>query len=532
MITSTENIIIVGGGSAGWMTAASIIRSFPNKNVIVIESPNVPTVGVGESTLGQFKRFCHFLKVDEIEMMRQTDASYKVGIQFNDFFQKNDGGFVFPFGKPFEDDTLIGMNIWLKKKAIYPETPIQDFVDCFFPVASLYKKNKYSLNQNNEFDNFNPLNDTAYHFDAIKFAVWLRDFYCKPRGVKHIQGTVVDIKTNENGIDKLILDSGDEFFADLFVDCTGFKSLLIGETLKQEFTTYNHILPNNRAWAAQVPYKDIRKEMQTLTNCTAIENGWVWNTPIWTRLGTGYVYSDKFVDPETAKEEFKRHLMSDKMVIPRTRDEVDSLNFKDVPMRIGVYKRSFVKNVVAIGLSSGFIEPLESNGLFTVHEWAINLCRLLDRPCINQYDKDAFNYATYDQWVKFAEFVSLHYSMSIRHDTEYWKSNFNRSTLSDEDLQMNGSSSAFISNINQRFSKRHYGPHNSGLNWIATGMRWFFDDSASFKYHDLVDINHNKEIQDNYERIFRILEKRKRKWNNNADKCLDLYDFQREFIHI
>jgi tryptophan halogenase len=429
MIKPVDKIVIVGGGSAGWITAAAIIKAYPNKDVTVIESPDVPTVGVGESTLGHFRRFCHFLEIEEKDFMTHCDASYKLSIQFTDFYEKDAGSFHYPFGTPFTKD-LDGMQDWLVKKAMYPETPIRDFVHCYFPAAQLFENNKYSLNKFNEFDNFEPVKDVAYHFDAIKFAIWLRENYCRPRGVKHIRARVTDVNVNDDvGVEKLILNTGDEIIANLYIDCTGFKSLLIGQALKEKFTSYSHILPNNRAWACQVPYKDKKKEIQGYTNCTAIENGWVWNTPIWTRIGTGYVYSDKYVDPEVAKEEFKQYLMSNKMVIPRTRDEVEELKFRDVPMRIGAYENIFVKNVVAIGLSAGFIEPLESNGLLTVHEWALSLLRLLQRPAINEYDKETFNKATFTHWKGFADFVGLHYSLSIRTDTEYWKSNFNRKPL-------------------------------------------------------------------------------------------------------
>lgn len=534
MIKPIDKIVIVGGGSAGWITAAAIIREYPQKEVTVIESPNVPTVGVGESTLGHFKRFCLFLGIDEKDFMTHCDASYKLSIQFTDFYEKDAGSFHYPFGKPFiKDDLLGGMRDWFLKKVLYPETPIRDFVHCYFPAAALFETNKYSLNKFNEFDNFNPLNDVSYHFDAIKFAIWLRDRYCKPRGVKHIQATVTDIKLDDDiGIERLVLNTGDEIFANLYVDCTGFRSLLIGGALKQEFYSYNHILPNNRAWACQVPYKNKEKELEGFTNCTAIENGWVWNTPVWTRLGTGYVYSDKFVDPETAKEEFKRHLMSNKMLIPRTRDEVESLNFKDVPMRVGSYRESFVKNVVAIGLSAGFIEPLESNGLLTVHEWALELLKLLQRPAINEFDKEIYNAKTYNQWRGFAEFVALHYTLSIRSDTEYWKSNFNRKIMEQIDIP-----NSLINLVGSKMDHKGFdnfagGSTQSGLNWISVGMNWFWFNRIAYDLNEGIqeyigNRNHLKQLEDQ----FKIYENRKEKWRKHAANSPTLHYYQQKYIY-
>jgi len=532
MIKPVDNIVIVGGGSSGWITAAMLVKQFPQKKITVIESPDVPTVGVGESTLGQFKTLCLFLELDEYEFMRKTDASYKMSIQFTDFYEKDSGSFHYPFGTPFEKSTIRGMNDWLYKKIFYPDTPITDFVDCFFPAAALFNNNKFSLNKNGEFDNYTPVTDVAYHFDAIKFANYLRQDYCKPRGVKHVQATVVDAKINDDGIEKLILNNGEEVVANLFIDCTGFKSLLIGEYLKQTFTDYSHILPNNRAWACQVPYKNKELELQAFTNCTAIGHGWVWNTPVWSRLGTGYVYSDKFISPEDAKEEFKQYLMSNKMVIPRTREEVDQLKFKDVPMRIGSYKKTFVKNVVAIGLSAAFIEPLESNGLLTVHEWVFYLMRLLTRPAITQYDKDAYNTTTFNHWESFANFVAHHYALSIRTDTEYWRSNFNRSLI-DENLK-NGTETKFVTQtLAKRFEDGFINPTNpiDGRNWITTGMNWMFFDFVLYNKNEAsIEYATGKTNRNEIERIFRLFERRKQKWLDAASKCPTLYEYQRQNI--
>jgi tryptophan halogenase len=135
--------------------------------------------------------------------------------------------------------------------------------------------------------------NAAYHFDAVKFASWLRERYCIPRGVKHVQGHVADIPVNDDGIESLVLKDRSVITADLYIDCTGFRSLLLGGALKEPFVSYADMLPNNRAWATRVPYVDKEREIEPFTNCTAIENGWVWNIPLWSRLGTGYVYSDK-----------------------------------------------------------------------------------------------------------------------------------------------------------------------------------------------------------------------------------------------
>jgi len=357
---SVDKVVIVGGGSAGWMTAATFIKFFPDKKIVVIESPDTPTVGVGESTLGQLRTWTNLLEIDESDFMKHTNASYKLSIKFTDFYEKDAGGFHYPFGQPyFEKDSW---DDWFVKKAIHQDTPVQDFCRTFWPAMSLIENNKFNPNISGMFEDFRPDRDVAYHFDAALFGKWLREQYCIPRGVEHIPATVTEIKTGEKGIEYLVLDGGDRVEADLFIDCTGWRSLLLGDALNEPFDSYSDLLPNNRAWATQIPYTDKEKELEPYTNGTAIENGWVWNIPLWSRIGTGYVYSDKFVEPEVALEQFKKHLNSDKMTVPNKNRVTDDLTFKDVKMRVGIHQRTWVKNVCAIGLSAGFIEPLESNG--------------------------------------------------------------------------------------------------------------------------------------------------------------------------
>ena len=403
-----NKIVIVGGGSAGWMTAATLVKSFPDKEICLIESPDVPTVGVGESTLGGIRTWCRWIGIDDRPdlFFKDTDASLKLSIKFTDFHKKDGGAFHYPFGKAMLDGDRNPFFDWEVKKYYYPETPVEDFSRCIFSASSLFENNKYSLNETGEFDNFNPNDDVAYHFNATKFGEWLKVNYCVPNGVEHIQATVAELPTDESGIKHLVLDSGEVVTADLFVDCTGFKSLLLSEALKEPFISYSDMLPNNSAWATQIPYKDKENELEGYTNCTAIENGWCWNIPLWSRVGTGYVYSDKFVDDEAAKEEFKQYLMSDKMVVPRTREEVDALTYRPIKMRVGIHERTWVKNVVAIGLSAGFIEPLESNGLFSVHEFLWKLLDVLYLEDINQFNRDMYNETVHDKFNDFAKFAN------------------------------------------------------------------------------------------------------------------------------
>jgi hypothetical protein len=193
MIKNIKSIVIVGGGSAGWMSAAILKKSFPQYKITLIESPNFPIIGVGESTLGRIRNFCSWLGLDEKSFMQATDASYKISIRFDDFYEKNGGGYHYPLGQPMLSGTREGIRDWLLKKSLYPETSSEDLVRCFFPSAALFEKNKFSLNTIGYYDNYDPSINSSFHFDAIKFSIFLRDKFCLPAGVEHILDTVTDV---------------------------------------------------------------------------------------------------------------------------------------------------------------------------------------------------------------------------------------------------------------------------------------------------------------------------------------------------
>lgn len=522
---NVDKVVIVGGGSAGWMTAATFIKFFPDKKIVVIESPDTPTVGVGESTLGKLRTWTNLLEIDESDFMKYTNASYKLSIKFTDFYEKDAGGFHYPFGQPyFENDSW---DDWFVKKAIHQDTPVQDFCRTFWPAMPLIENNKFNPNISGMFEDFRPDRDVAYHFDAALFGKWLHERYCTPRGVEHIPATITEIKTGEGGIEYLVLDSGERVEADLFIDCTGWRSLLLGGALNEPFDSYSDMLPNNRAWATQIPYTDKEKELEPYTNGTAIENGWVWNIPLWSRIGTGYVYSDKFVEPEVALEQFKKHLNSNKMTIPDKNRVTDDLTFRDIKMRVGIHKRTWVKNVCAIGLSAGFIEPLESNGLFSVHEFLLSLMKNLDRPKVTQWDIDVHNRNVRRMYNGFAEFVAQHYALSIRDDTEYWRHVTSKTFCSDMLDPTDVRLCAFAELADRKMLMlKHEG--QGGISCIATGMNYnvlnkadVIERACIYKQDPTIRlntfINRRKMLQD--------------KWNRAASGSLSLKSYLEQHIH-
>ena len=502
----TNKIIIVGGGSAGWMAAATLISQFPNKDITVIESPNIPTVGVGESTLGQINEWLNILNIKDEDFMPHTDASYKLSIRFEDFYKKGDGGFHYPFGDVVENSKIGLKQLWFLKKKENPQLPITDYADTFYPNMALVNHNVLFKNEDKEIPEFDFQNHVAYHFDATKFGLWLKNNFCIPKGVKHILEDVKSIEQNDEGITSL----NNTHKADMFIDCTGFKSLLLGETLKEHFNDYSKLLVNNKAWATRVPYKDKQKELVPYTNCTAIENGWVWNIPSWERIGTGYVYSDRYVSDEDALKEFKKHLDS-------KGSDYSNSEFKNIKMRVGIHDRLFVKNVCAIGLSAGFIEPLESNGLLSVHEFLINLVKVMKRgeeDTISQWERDNFNVECKRFFDQFTEFVSMHYALSHRDDTKYWKDISNRSFY-DNRLGYQSMHQDVITKMDSNQWLRS----DSGHHCIGVGLRYFG-----------FDVLKDNSSEDSKIKIG-LREKEVNKWNIICKDKPKLLQFLKDNIH-
>jgi tryptophan halogenase len=526
MSNKIEKIVIVGGGSAGWMSASTLISQFPEKQIIVIESPNVPIIGVGESTIGGINKWCNLIGIKDEDFMRFTDASYKLSIQFTNFYRKDSGSFQYPFGIAETSDVPAGRNSWYFKKIKYPETPVSDYASSIFPGMALVNENKMTDNKDGNLKGFVINRDTAYHFDATKFGSWLRDNYCKPKGVTHIQAEVKDTILNDDGIDYLVLDNGEHVTADLFIDCTGFKSMLLAGAMQEPFNSYEHMLPNNSAWATRVPYTDKKQQLKGWTECEAIQNGWVWNIPLWSRIGTGYVYSDKFVSDEDALEEFKQFL--------KTKDLYrDDLEYKNIKMRVGIHKRLWVKNVCAIGLSAGFIEPLESSGLFTVHEFLLKLVRTLNRGMVSQWDKDAFTSTCVKQFRVFAEFVALHYALSHRDDTPYWVANgkreYSKDIIDQNYIPYSGVNemTGFVYAVESKYTNFNYGNDVAGSHCVYTGMNYFPTDKAS-----VISANHpaptEQEFDNMCETMAQILNFKQTNWKASVKDAPILYDYLRE----
>ena len=407
-----KSVLIVGGGSSGWFTASALCRLCPHIDVTLVESKNVPTIGVGESTLGFITSFFNGLGMKDEEWMPACNATYKASIKFTDFYKKGEV-FHYPFGEEDLSHTKFGRDDWFMKKWLYPETPIEDFCRSMFVHMPLIEGNKIYKNEDRSIPYYSFARDTAYQLDATLLAHWMRDNLCLPTGMKHILDDVTNVNLDELGwISSVDTKEGGKLEADLYIDCTGFKSLLLEKSLKIPFISYRDDLINDKAWATHKPFKDKNKEMELWGNNTAIENGWVWNVPLWTNIGTGYVFSSEFVSDDDALVEFQKHI-----------GYGDELDYNLVHIKNGRHSKCWTKNCLAIGLSNGFIEPLESTGLMLTHETINNLIMTLQNRegYVNQFDRDCLNKRMAKQTDDFSKFVALHFIGSERTETEYWK---------------------------------------------------------------------------------------------------------------
>lgn len=419
-----KNVTIVGGGSSGWMTAAALVKNCPNLNITLVESPNIKTVGVGESTLGHINRFFYMLGLKDEDWMPACHATYKNSIRFTNFRENKGESFHYPFVKDFDwNDSHNGLSSWSELATMWPdEFPPESFSHMYAPSNTyLCDYNKQTDNKDGKLRHFNFNYDTAYHMNASLFGQFLKDKIAIPNGVKHILNEIVDhTKDEEGNISSITCKDGLVLTADLWIDCTGFRSQLLEQWMGSKFIPYSDILANDMAWATPIDYNDREKEMVNYTDCHALKNGWVWNTPLWSRIGKGYVFSSKFTTKEDAKEEFLEHIakVHGQKHADKARDEM-----RFVPIKHGKREKIWVKNVVGIGLSYGFIEPLESTGLLTTHENIIRLMDLLNRRngYLTRMEIENFNFVADGTTDGFAGFVSAHYAFSMRTDTPYWR---------------------------------------------------------------------------------------------------------------
>jgi tryptophan halogenase len=400
-----RNIVIVGGGTAGWMTAAAMSKLLRDDAIRIrlIESDAIATVGVGEATIPHILYFNRLLGLDENDFMRRTNATFKAGIEFVDWGRKGDS-YIHPFGPyGFDMEAVHFHHFWLRYKRLGKAAPLDQY-SLMVRAARARKFQRPDYERPNS-----PLSKISYafQFDAGLYARYLRDI-SEAAGVTRTEGTIVHVAQNaENGhIQSLTLASGETIGGDLFIDCTGFRGLLIEKTLRSGFIDWSHWLPCDRAVARAC---ERTPDLLPYTRATAKSAGWQWRIPLQSRTGNGHVYCSDFLSDDAALDSLNQDL--DGAAI----SEPNLLRFK-----AGVRRKPRSKNVVAIGLASGFLEPLESTSIHLIQSAIARLMDNFPDKSFNQPDIDYYNRRTVIEYEQVRDFIILHYKATERSDSPFW----------------------------------------------------------------------------------------------------------------
>ena len=399
-----KRILIVGGGSAGWMTAALLSRLFQGMyEIVLVESDEIGTVGVGEATIPAIKKYNELLGLDENEFVARTQGSFKLAIQFVDWWKKGQSYFH-GFGVIGQDwEWLRCHQYWLKARA---QGRAEDFAAYSINTAAA-PDNKFLRARHDMGDS--PLGHIAhaFHFDASLFARFLRGF-AEDRGVSRREGKVADVtlRSEDGFIESVTMDDGEVITGDLFIDCSGFRALLIEGALKTGYDDWSHWLPCDRAIAVPTERSD---NFTPYTRSTAHGAGWQWRIPLQHRTGNGHVFSSRFIDEAEAERVLLGNLDAPPTADPRL------LRFVT-----GKRRKLWNRNCVALGLAGGFLEPLESTSLHLIQAGLIRLVRLLPDSGFDQSNIDEFNRQSDFGYERIRDFIILHYKATERDDTPFW----------------------------------------------------------------------------------------------------------------
>ena len=413
-----RNIVIVGGGTAGWMTAAQLAKVFEQRiQIRVIESARIGTVGVGEATFNTIKVFFDALGLEEADWMPHCNATYKLAIRFAGWTAHREH-FYHPFERCRSVDELTLPEWWLRLR---PHNQPLDYACLSTPhLCDRGRAPRYL--DGTPFDEHTAY-PYAYHFDANGLASFLRDLATR-RGVEHVQQDVVDVVMDPGGaIEAVRTADGGRHGADLFIDCTGFRGLLINQALGAPFVSYAKHLLCDRAVAARIPRPRPGHDIDPFTTATALDAGWAWDIPLFDGTGVGYVYSSRFLSAEDAENEFRRHLGRGGKDVKGVKgaEDVEDVEVRHLRMRVGRTQTPWVANCVAIGLSAGFVEPLESTGIFFIQHGIAELLNHFPTQKTNNALSQSYNRNIGDCMDGVRDFLVLHYLLSSRSDTHFWR---------------------------------------------------------------------------------------------------------------
>jgi tryptophan 7-halogenase len=421
MVRPVKNIVIVGGGTAGWLTAGLIAakhkaRQATGFTVTLVESPNTPIIGVGEGTWPTLRTSLAKIGVSETDFFRECDAAFKQGAKFARWTTgAADDAYYHPLMLPQGFSQVNLAPHWLAG------TTGQSFCDTVTPQGRLCDEGLGPKTITAA--PYQGAANYAYHLDAGKFAPFLQRHCCDKLGVRHVLADVQSVAMTDDGdIRGVVTQQHGEIQGDLFVDCTGFRALLLGDALGVPFRDCSDVLFCDTALAIQVPYETETSPIASHTISTAQSAGWIWDIGLPTRRGTGHVYSSRHISDDDAERELRAYIG------PAGRD----LAARKIPIRSGHRETFWKRNCVAVGLSAGFLEPLEASAIVLI-ELSAKLIAEQMPACREVMDIVAsrFNATTHYRWGRIIDFLKLHYVLSQRSDTAFWRDNRARETIPD-----------------------------------------------------------------------------------------------------
>ena len=435
--SAQQRIVIVGGGTAGWLTANHLARALADKyadsvakpyTITLIESPNIPTVGVGEGTVPSIRNSLHYFGISESELIKRCSATFKQSIDFIGWQpQGNDGSLhryqhIFDYPQIGSKDALYD---WIKdgyKTANFADT---FSVQSHLVQAGLAPKKFVQAE-------FEGVCNYAYHFDAAKFSELLAENATQKLGVEYLQLEIAKgVKDSNGGIGYLLTESGQRLEAELFIDCSGGRSLLLGQCLETEFVSKANEIFTDTAIATQVAHPTSEQPIACATLATAHRAGWIWDIGLVERRGVGIVYSSQYMTESEARQTLAEYLGPDGQENLLTEP-------RKIPMRSGHYAQFWRRNCVAIGMSQGFVEPLEATGLLMFDKSAQLLAQMLSDVGPASFKstlesgilQGQFNQQLRTVWEGVFDFIKLHYCLSKRDDSEFWRAHRDTNTWS------------------------------------------------------------------------------------------------------
>jgi len=454
-----ENILIVGGGSAGWMTASVFLRSLgqAGSNITLIESSHIPTIAVGEGTTPLFKRLLNFLHASEVEFMSACKATYKHGINFPGWTNSEEfHAYFHPFvARDYNQyEREFFDNCDARRKGEPANTDPSDF----FFNAELAGQRKAPVGPP-PYDSSKM--DYAYHFDTALLVEFLKK-RCLEEGINYVVDDVTEVVPREDGnISHVVTASSGDLSADLFVDCTGFRRMLLGMVLDSEPISYQSRLFNNSAVVIRTPVSETG-ELPPYTESTALKCGWAWRIPLMNKISWGYVYSADYTTRDDAEQELRDHIGED----------TTGIEPLHIPLQVGRVSEHWKRNCLAIGLSQGFIEPLEATALgltqFTINRFVTHFSRGEYTPS----HRDHFNHIINEAFDVTIDYIQMHYKLTTRDDTEYWRDCAANENISDTMRAViagwDSPTSDFMSVLRQHVHRSSYAPYS----WycILSGM--------------------------------------------------------------